>query len=720
MYLKQGKYTTSENLKKEKDFACKMTKTVIMSFWNDKNKENVILKPQKVFKRRDTIMKEKKPVFDTTLPKNIPLLMKLRARDNVKREMQLYRDKSGKLTAINYDEVYRNILAAAAAFRMLGVKRGSNVGIISDNRKEWLWSDLAILSLGAADVPRGCDSLSDDISYILNFSECETAVFENETQLLKILDRKDKPQHLKNAILFDVEEGKEFPVNPKTVEKAGNAGIELYAFQAFIEKGRELLNEDPHLRSVIEDEMEQTSPDETATIIYTSGTTGVPKGVMISHRNLVSELECIPSLFPAKPGDRWLSVLPVWHSFERFIQYAIITFSDCIAYSKPVGQIMLKDMAEVHPLFMCGVPRLWESVAKGVFHAMKKQGGITYAMFRFFVRIGRHYSVIRDMVTGCVSRFRRRSRVLDFLVAIIPFCLLLPLYALGDLLVFRKLRQKFGGCFTAGISGGGSLPIDIERFYRACRINLLEGYGMTETSPIISFRNYEKSRPGCVGTIFPSVEARVVKEEHGVIQSMEPLPPGQKGMILVKSEQVMKGYYKQPELTATVIDKDGWLNTGDLGLFTYDGEIKITGRAKDTIVLYGGENVEPSPIESAICESSFVETAVVMGQDKKGLVALIVPDKTSVEKYASEKHLSYAEYPELLKKTEIIDLFFAEIKKKISLENGFRAFERIFNFSLLPESFKVGEELSIKMEVSRFKVEEKYRDELQKLYDKIA
>lgn len=272
----------------------------------------------------------------------------------------------------------------------------------------------------------------------------------------------------------------------------------------------------------------------------------------------------------------------------------------------------------------------------------------------------------------------------------------------------------------AGISGGGSLPMDIERFYRACRINLLEGYGMTETSPIISFRNIYKSRPGCVGTIFPSVEVRIVKEEHGIIQFREPLPPGEKGLILVRSEQVMKGYYHHPEMTKAVIDDEGWLNTGDLGTFTFDGEIRITGRAKDTIVLFGGENVEPAPIENAINESSFVESSVVMGQDKRGLVALIVPDKVSLEKYAYERNMPYENYEELLKNDEIQKLFNSEIRKKICLENGFRAFERIFSFKLLGESFKVGDELSIKMEISRFKVAEKYKDILQEMYDKIA
>lgn len=665
-------------------------------------------------------MKKKPPIFDTSIPHNLPLLMKKRSRDYAKLSLQMSRNEKGEFVSYSYAQVYRKILELIAGLRNIGVKRSDNVGIISDNRKEWLWADLAILSIGAADVPRGCDSLSDDIAYILDFSECETALFENETQLLKILNREDKPSKLKKAILIETRKDASFPVSLETVEKAQKAGIELIDFESLLETGKKLIADNPHLIAEYEKEMDYTAAEETATIIFTSGTTGKPKGVMLSHRNLISELECVPNIFPAIPGDRWLTVLPVWHSFERLIQYAVITFSDCLVYSKPVGQIMLKDMAEAKPKYMCGVPRLWESVAKGIFHVMKKTGGITYAMFSFFVAVGQKYSVLKDMVTGCVSRFKRRSRVLDFLAAFIPFCLIWPLYTCGDLLVFRKIRQKLGGCFIAGISGGGSLPMDIERFYRACRINLLEGYGMTETSPVVSVRNIYKSRPGCVGTIFPSVEIRIVKEEQGSIVSMAPLPPGEKGLILVRSEQVMKGYYRQPELTAAIIDKDGWLNTGDLGIFTYDNEISITGRAKDTIVLFGGENVEPAPIESAINESSFVENSVVMGQDKRGLVALIVPDKDSVEKYAAENRLKYDTYTNLLKMEEIVTLFASELKKRISLENGFRAFERIFQFKLLSESFKPGEELSIKMEISRFKIEEKYKAELQELYDRIA
>lgn len=662
---------------------------------------------------------KKNVIFDTTIPHNIPLLMKKRTRDYAKYPMQMSRDEKGKYITYSYTDVYAKVLDTATALRKLGVKRGDNVGIISDNRKEWLWSDLAILSLGAADVPRGCDSLSDDIHYILDFSECSIAIFENETQLRKILDRSERPGKLTKAILYDVA-GYDGEVTAETAIKAADAGIELILFRNLIAGGHADLSANPHIRAEIEYEMELTSPDETATIIFTSGTTGTPKGVMISHRNLISELECIPNIFPAKPGDIWLSVLPVWHSFERFIQYAVITFKDCIAYSKPVGQIMLKDMAETKPKFMCGVPRLWESVAKGIFGVMKKKGGITWAMFSFFVAVGRKYSVLRDMMTGCVCRFKWRSRFLDFLVALIPFCLIWPLYALGDLLVFRKIRAKLGGRFQAGISGGGALPMDIERFYRACRINLLEGYGMTETSPVVSVRDINKSRPGCVGTIFPSVEMRVVEEEEGHILCFDPLPPGEQGLILVKSEQVMKGYYKRPDLTAGAIDRDGWLNTGDLGMFTYDGEIRITGRAKDTIVLFGGENVEPAPIESAINESSFVETAVVMGQDQRGLVALIVPDKASVEKYAAENMVKYDSWTSLLKSELIQKLFNTEIMKRISKENGFRPFERIFTFSLLPESFKIGDELSIKMEISRFKIEKKYKDVLQEMYSKIA
>ena len=285
------------------------------------------------------------------------------------------------------------------------------------------------------------------------------------------------------------------------------------------------------------------------------------------------------------------------------------------------------------------------------------------------------------------------------------------------MLVYKKIRAKFGGRINIAISGGGALQKDVDDFYRAIGLNLLEGYGLTESAPVISFRNYKEPRQGCVGAIFPTMELKILPEENGVATSKEHIGYGKKGLIYIRSEQVMKGYYKRPDLTAKIIDEDGWLNTGDLGLLTYDDEIKITGRAKDTIVLLGGENIEPAVIESELLTSPYIESAIVLGQDQKYLGALVVPSKENVIAYATENNLDTSDYEDLLKTKEIIDLIDSTIKEKDSTANGFRVCEKIWKFALLPNSFTVGEELSAKQEMMRYKIVEKYAYVIKPLFE---
>ena len=347
-----------------------------------------------------------------------------------------------------------------------------------------------------------------------------------------------------------------------------------------------------------------------------------------------------------------MSILPVWHSFERLIQYVAIYFVNGLAYSKPVASILLGDMAVIRPQWICGVPRLWEALANGVNKAMNKKGGITLKLFRFFISVGKSYANAKDKVLGHVCQVKKRNKFLDALCGFFPMIFLWPLRKLGDALVFKKIRDKFGGRISIAISGGGALQKDVDDFYRAIGLNLLEGYGLTETAPVISFRYYKEPRPGCVGAIFPSMEVKIIPEENGVPTSKEGLGPGKKGLIFVRSEQVMKGYYKRLDLTEKIIDSDGWLNTGDLGLLTFDNEIKITGRAKDTIVLLGGENIEPAVIESELLTSPYIESVIVIGQDQRYLGALVVPSKESVIAYAKENNL-------------FSDAFYTEVEDRI-------------------------------------------------------
>ncbi len=648
---------------------------------------------------------------DNTIPKNLPLLIKKRAEQYPEIKLQAYKDANDKFAYSSYSKFYNEMLCFAVALSNHGVKKGSNVALISDNRREWLITDLAIQSLGGADVPRGCDSMGNEIRFIIDFADCEMGFFENIRQLEKVLEKPSDTPKLKKAVLFDRPE-----------QLPDNCPFEILFFEDLLEEGTRLYQENPAQWTIqIQQQMEEIGPEDIATIIFTSGTTGTPKGVMLTHNNYISQLAVLQPFLPSHPGDWWLSVLPVWHVFERLIQYVAIYFVNGIAYSKPVPSILLADMAEIKPHWMCGVPRLWEALAAGVHKAMKKTGGAKFTIFNFFVKVGDKYNNSKNYVRGFVCRFTKRSRFLDFCRGILPMILLWPLYKLGNALVFKKIQAKFGGRLKIAISGGGSLQRTTENFYHSVGLNLLEGYGLTETAPVISFRYHKTPRPGCVGVIFPTFEVKVVKEEHGVIvtdANGKPVEvgPGQKGIILAKGSQIMKGYYKRPDLTEKAIDKDGFFNTGDIGVLTYDHEIKITGRAKDTIVLSDGENIEPAVIESELCTSPFIESAIVLGQDQKILASLIVPAKDAVIQYAQDNGLDFTDYETLLQTEQIKDLIYKEVNTKDSPANGFRPCERIAKIALLPNSFKVGEELSAKQEMMRFKIVEKYASLIASLF----
>lgn len=565
---------------------------------------------------------------------------------------------------------------------------------------------MALLSLGAIDVPRGTDSMSSEIRFIIEFAECKYGIFANIRQLEKVLENLSSVPLFKTAILFDSPSKQEH-------DTVTAQGITLFSFTEIMTQGKKIGLQNAFL---IEQEMEQTETHAVATIIFTSGTTGVPKGVMLTHRNYIAQLEVVHHVLTVKEGDMWLSVLPVWHSFERVMQYIALTLKSGIAYSKPIASVMMPDFLNIRPQWMCAVPRLWESLAQGIYRTMRKKGGLSLSVFLFFIAIGKRYTWAKEYITGKVPRFRRRLRIIDFLLGIIPAIILFPLYMLGEILIYKKIREQLGGQITAVISGGGALQDETDAFYRAINLKLLEGYGITEAGPILSVRDCKNPRPNCVGVIYPSSSIKIVKEENGIALNDTPLKPGKQGLIYARGEQIMKGYYKQAELTKATIDLYGWLNTGDLGMLTYDNEIKITGRAKDTIVLSGGENIEPLVIENALCGSKYIETAMVVGQDKRYLAALIIPLQSEITTFAHINHIKYIHYSELLEDDIIQELMSEEIKKRVNSTTGFRLCERIVRFTLLPKSFTIGKELSAKQELVRHKINAIYSTEIEQLF----
>jgi long-chain acyl-CoA synthetase len=631
----------------------------------------------------------------------IPLMFLETVKKNPDITAQFAKDGSGEFRAISYAALLEDIKAFAAGLLELGVGRGDRVGLISDNRREWMLIDLALLGLGAADVPRGCDATEQEIRYILSFSECGVSILENDKQLRKVTANKDGMPLLKTVILLE---------RPEAASRAAaeGAGLSVLSFDEIAALGAARFARSP---SEYLDEAAKGKRDDIATLIYTSGTTGEPKGVMLSHGNFLYQTEQLPRILTIKPGETWLSVLPVWHSFERILQYVILVSSASIAYSKPVGAIMLADMQSIRPQWMASVPRIWELIKDGVYRAINSQGGAKKVLFRFFVGAGTSFAFFRNHLLGLMPDFKHRSRLLEVLASLIPFALLSPVYGLGSVLVFGKIKQKLGGRFVAGVSGGGALPAAVDRFFGALGILVLEAYGLTETAPAISSRLHHRPVTGTVGPALEGTEVKIVGEKG------EALPHGRQGVIMVRGPQVMKGYYKRPELTAKVLSGEGWLDTGDLGMLTRNGEIRITGRAKDTIVLRGGENVEPMPIEQKLCESEYIQAAIVLGQDQKYLAALIVPDRDAVSSWAAENRVPIIDYEDLLRQPEVIELIDAEMNELVNSRFGFKSFERIFRFTLLAAPFEAGRELSAKQEIKRHAINEIHAKQIKKLFE---
>jgi long-chain acyl-CoA synthetase len=634
------------------------------------------------------------------IEETLPLMLQARVREFPNVVIQYAKDDTGQYKTKTYEQFYNEMRFAAAGLLELGLKQEDHIGIISDNRQEWLVSSFAISSIGAVDVPRGCDITEQELVYILGFAECSAAFVENQKQALKILGCKKDLPLLKTLITYD-------PADAATEATATAAGITIHYYAGLIALGKKRSLLKP---GEVDAAIAQGKRDDLATIIFTSGTTGEPKGVMLTHGTFLFQLPSFHLVFETRPGDIWLSVLPVWHVFERAMEYVIVYLTNGLAYSKPVSSILMADFKAVRPQWMVTVPRVWEAIMDGINRSVRQMGGFQKTCFNFFVRFALLYSYFRDLTFGLIPNFHGRVRLLDAVWGFFPWLLLSPIRGLAWLIVFRRLKYRLGGRFRAGISGGGSLPAKVDHFFNAVGLRLQEGYGLTETSPIVCVRQYRKSRRGTIGQLLEGTEAKIVTG-RGVS-----LPPGRNGVLYVRGGQVMKGYYKKPELTAAVLSDDGWVNTGDIAMMTHDNELRLTGRAKDTIVLRGGENVEPIPIEIKIRESPYIEGCAVVGQDQKYLAALIVPVQSALMTFAEENNIPIVDYELLLQQPEINEIIANDIADLVSPRTGFKPFERVFKFKLLPKSFEPGRELSPKGELLRHQIAALYAREIHGLF----
>ncbi|MFQ3584324.1 MAG: AMP-binding protein [Cyanobacteriota bacterium] len=580
---------------------------------------------------------------------------------------------------ITYGDLFQQIKTLAGGLQGLGIRPGDRVALIADNSPRWLMADLATMFTGAVNVPRSAVADPEELGYILRHSGSTTLIVQ-DLKTLKRIQSDVRALGIERVLLLSDEE---------------QTGV--LNFSQWLQKGRDHGFEAPRLER-----------SQLATIIYTSGTSGRPKGVMLSHGNLMHQVENLHVIVQPQPGDRVLTILPTWHSYERACEYFLLSRACTLVYTNP--RFIKQDLKQEQPHFLIAVPRIWETVYDGIQRQFNEKSPLMQRIIRGLIRLSE-----RCVLAGRVAR---NQSILHYgaspsarLWARLQHLLLWPLHQLGNLLIYKKVRQALGPNFQHAISGGGSLPAYLDLFYEVVGISILNGYGLTETSPVLCARQPEWNVRGTAGPPLPGTEFRILDPE-----TREPLPQGEKGLITARGPQVMMGYYNNPEATAKVLTADGWFDTGDLGWLTPDGQLVITGRAKDTIVLSNGENIEPQPLEDVCLQCPYINQIVVVGQDQKKLAALIYPNLDALQSWATEQGIPTSE-PELLASPQVRSLILEELRTRIRQRPGYRPDDQIGDFRFLPEPLSVENGLMTQtLKIKRNPVAERYAHLLKELY----
>ena len=586
------------------------------------------------------------------------------------------------------------------ALLSLGAKHGDRIGIIADVGPRWLRVSMAITSIGCVDVPRGSDATADDITYILNHAECSLLFVENEKVLAKFLPVIKSISTIREIILFS--------------GNAASGDLKVRTIEELIQS----VATDDSLEKEYARRGEAVKPDDLATIIYTSGTTGVPKGVMLTHGSMLWEVATLHTEFvktgvTVGRGDITMGFLPPWHSGERMFETICFYSGAAVAFTTVAE--LARDLKAIRPTFLFTVPRVWENFYGKILDQLKGSATFSRFLFQLFVKTASSFRSALDTVLDRRARLTAHRSLIQIAripVAALIVLALFPAAAVARLFL-RRILAVLGGRVRFAFAGAGALQPEVDRFFHSIGLPLLEVYGMTENSGVSTIRHLNRFVTGTVGRPLTGVEIRLVNDRKEIISE-----PGIKGVALHRGPHNMKGYYREPEKTDAIIDAEGWLNSGDLLMWTAQGDLKFAGRAKDTIVLSGGENVEPEPIENSLKQSEYFTHVVVVGQDRKTLGALIVPNR---EKLLPLLNGSVPSDPRKLEETlntdeEIARLVREEIKKYVSQETGYKAFERVTTFHLLGGEFAVNDELTQTQKVKRNRVQEKYSKEIDRMF----
>ncbi|MFH1146269.1 MAG: AMP-binding protein [Pseudomonadota bacterium] len=562
---------------------------------------------------------------------------------------------------LSYRELGEAVAELGTGLLAGGIKPGDKVGLFMNRGCNWLIADLAVLGVRAVDVPRGREIVLDELSFIARHAEVKSVITDMDPEAIAVL-RKEAP-----CIESVIHTGKE-----------KSSGIsEVISWEELRNRGRALISGGD---GSFCERSESAPENDLATVVYTSGTTAHPKGVMLTQRNIAKDVLSILDRISVMPEDRFLSLLPPYHMFERIIEYVALANGASICFSDLHN--LRKDLLAQRPSIVAGVPRMWEMIYHGVMENLKKKG--PHKALNLLIEAGKGFIWSKRLILGqsISSPVRVEWPAMPRLKSLAECVLNAPLYFLADCLIFSEVRKSLGGNLRIAVSGGGRLPAHIDDFFEITGITLLNGYGLTETSPVLTLRRPEANIKGTVGTPIMETEIRIC-DERG-----EEVPAGESGIVWARGPQVMSGYLKDQEATDKVL-KGGWFNTGDIGRQSPHGDLILTGRAKDTIVLLGGENVEPEPIEGTLGLSPYISQAMVVGQDRKSLGALIVPQMRSLEDYARGRGIEYRNAKDLTECPEVIRLMKEEINRLHNKEETTRPWEKIAKFSLIPEEWTV-------------------------------
>ena len=564
-----------------------------------------------------------------------------------------------KWQPISHATILERVRRIALGLSALGVARGDRVAILSENRPEWGLADYACLTAGFADVPIYGTLPAEQVAYLLDDSGAVAVFVSNEAQAAKIASVRSRCLRLRHVIAFDEAARHNADMTLRDIETKGAA-------------------EDTKERAAeYERAAMSVGPNDLATIIYTSGTTGAPKGVMLTHDNIHSNVEATRRVVPIE-NDVALSFLPLSHIFQRMGDYWFFATGTTIAYVENFDLVPIA-MQEVRPSIALSVPRLYEKMYARVLENALAAGGLSKQIF-FWAR------AVADKWADETLAGRE------------PGLLLGARYALAQRLVFSKLKARTGGRLRYFVSGGAPLAPEINKFFYAAGLTILEGYGLTETSPVIGVNTPVNFRIGTIGKPIDGVEVQIAPD----------------GEILSRGPHIMKGYFNKPEATAEAIDPEGWFHTGDIGVIE-DGFIRITDRKKDIIVTAGGKKIAPQPIENQVKTNKYVSQAVMIGDRRKFPVLLIVPNFEQLEKWAKLKNLIWTDQSQLLAMPTINAKMDKEVRSQLT---GLASFEMPKKIALLGSDFTVdGGELTPTLKVKRRVIEKNYKSLIDSLYD---